>query len=87
MGRLTGALEDVPLTLLGILLFAMFWMAALFGRWLHRRATPDKAGDPGLIVSSSLGLLALLLGFTVSMAVELDRYGHGLVPSPYLPGE
>ena len=36
-----------PLTwraLLGILLFAMFWMAALFGRWLHRRATPDKAG-------------------------------------------
>lgn len=69
MGRLTGALEDVPLTLLGILLFAMFWIAALFGRWLHRRATPDKAGDPGLIVSSSLGLLALLLGFTVSMAV------------------
>jgi hypothetical protein len=54
----------------GVLLFAMFWVAALLGRALaSKHPREDKGSDPGLIVSSSLGLMALLLGFTVSMAV------------------
>ena len=61
----------VPLWLAGPLLFALLWCCAWFGRWLRRRAgDPANGGDSGLIVSSTLGLLALLLGFTVSMAVS-----------------
>jgi hypothetical protein len=70
MDRLIQSHEDMPLWALGLLLFALFWLAALLGRWLKTRRPPDDDdADPGLIVSASLGLLALLLGFTVSMAV------------------
>lgn len=64
-------LEDTPLWLLGLFLFVIFWLAAAFGRWLRSKTTQtgDKS-DPALIASASLGLLALLLGFTVSMAVS-----------------
>ena len=74
MGVLITTLEAMPLWLMGIMLFALFWLAALAGRWLRSRTAPDDSKDPGLIVSSSLGLLALLLGFTVSMAVA--RYDN-----------
>lgn len=63
-------LDGLPIWGVGLLLFAFFWAAALIGRAMAGRyPRDDKASDPGLIVSSSLGLMALLLGFTVSMAV------------------
>jgi len=68
-------LNAQPIWVVGTLLFAIFWLAAFIGRMFHRPVS-DKAGsgaesgEPGLIVSASLGLLALLLGFTVSMAVS-----------------
>lgn len=63
-------LENIPLWAVGMLLLVMFGLAAAFGRWLNARyAAPTDSGDSGLVVSASLGLLALLLGFTVSMAV------------------
>lgn len=71
MESLTRTLESMPLWLLGLSLFALFWLAAYFGRWVRGFSKGEKTGDePGLIVSASLGLLALLLGFTVSMAVS-----------------
>ncbi|MCG2842695.1 hypothetical protein L6Q21_17100 [Sandaracinobacter sp. RS1-74] len=73
MQALANALEASPLWLLGPLFFLLFWLAAFAGRWLRNRSAPrDGAGgsEPGFIISASLGLLALLLGFTVSMAVS-----------------
>ena len=70
MSLLSRALDASPLWLLGVVLFALFWLAALTGRRLRAKyASDDDGKDPALIVSSSLALLALLLGFTVSMAV------------------
>lgn len=71
MAQLASALEAAPLWLLGLILLLLFWLAAHAGRWLRDRAGPrEEASEPGLVVSASLGLLALLLGFTVSMAVS-----------------
>lgn len=64
-------LNTQPLWSNGLILFVLFWLAAFVGRALHRSGPKNAdAGEPGLIVSASLGLLALLLGFTVSMAVS-----------------
>lgn len=70
MDALLRLLDSLPIWGLGILLFGLFWVAALIGRTLAgSRPRDEKGNDPGLLVSSSLGLMALLLGFTVSMAV------------------
>ena len=75
MTAVSAALEAAPLWLLGLLLILLFWLAAHFGRWLRSRfAVREETAEPGLVVSASLGLLALLLGFTVSMAVS--RYDN-----------
>jgi hypothetical protein len=59
-----------PIWLLALILFGLFSLAVAVGRKLAAgRRTIDGDGDPGLLVSASLGLMALLLGFTVSMAV------------------
>jgi hypothetical protein len=69
MGALLGALDALPLWALGLFLFGLFTLAAAVGRGLRRFGTPDEDDETGVVVSASLGLLALLLGFTVSMAV------------------
>lgn len=55
-------------------LFAALCGAAALGAFLHRQPTPGQSdadsGQEGYIVSAILGLLALLLGFTFSMAVD-----------------
>lgn len=62
-------MEAAPIWLLGVVMFVLFALAVRLGQFLARRRGPKAAGDAGLLVSSSLGLMALLLGFTVSMAV------------------
>ncbi len=71
MGAVLAWLDMLPIWQLGILLFALFWLSAWTGRLIGRSRRQDGgSGDPGVIVSASLGLMALLLGFTVSMAVS-----------------
>jgi hypothetical protein len=62
------AMEAAPIWLLALAMFVLFALAVQLGRALGRRR-PPKDSDPGVLVSASLGLMALLLGFTVSMAV------------------
>jgi hypothetical protein len=64
-----------PLWMVGLALFATMCVAAAAGTLLQqRRVQNDKAassdGQEGYIVSAVLGLLALLLGFTFSLAVD-----------------
>lgn len=71
METLIRWMEAAPIWVLALVMFVLFALAVRFGRFLARRQGPKEgAGDPGLLVSSSLGLMALLLGFTVSMAVS-----------------
>lgn len=64
------SMEGVPIWLFALAMLGLFAMAVQLGRVLARRQQrADTAGDPGLLVSATLGLMALLLGFTVSMAV------------------
>jgi hypothetical protein len=80
-------LSEQQLWLIALLLFLAMAGAASLGTWVRRalkprlavRKTPEAAGTPEkdddaetFILSSVLGLLALLLGFTFSLAV--DRY-------------
>jgi len=51
-------------------MFGLLTLAMETGRTLaQQNRQSDSGGDPGLVVSASLGLKALLLGFTASMAV------------------
>ncbi len=64
-------MEAAPIWLLVLVMFGAFAIAVQLGLVLARRRGPREDGDdPGLLVSASLGLMALLLGFTVSMAVS-----------------
>lgn len=73
---ITYWLAFAPVWLIAILTFGLSLLAAVFGEWLgRRRASPPSEDDitqEGYIVSGVVGLLALLLGFTFSLAV--DRY-------------
>jgi hypothetical protein len=78
---LNNLMTAAPIWLIGIILFGGMLAAARLGSWLRRRhekAAHDKDKDDkssdqeGLIVSSVMGLLALLVGFTFSLA--LDRF-------------
>ena len=68
--------NEVPIWILAILVFALAMAAAWWGERMHlNRKKPDGADDStaeGYIISGVVGLLALLLGFTFSIAV--DRY-------------
>jgi len=71
-------IETVPLLLAGLLMLLSFYLAVEFGfrgrRWLLKREGRKAFGPDGQdhLLSAVLGLLALLLGFTFSLA--LSRY-------------
>jgi hypothetical protein len=68
-------LSHVPIWPIGIVLLALMAGSFFAGRFMHARATrrglvrKNTAFD-GFIVSAVLGLLALLLGFTFSLAIQ-----------------
>ena len=51
--------------------FLLLWLASFLGVWLHRcypSAEDEQHEDLGIILGASLTLLALIIGFSVSMA-------------------
>lgn len=62
-------MEAAPIWVLALVMFGLFSAALQIGKAIGGRQMAKEGSDPGLLVSSSLGLMALLLGFTVSMAV------------------
>ncbi|MET4176869.1 hypothetical protein [Bradyrhizobium sp. LA7.1] len=63
-------LTHYPL-LLSIAVFLALWLATLAGSWLHNRdpkARDEQKEDLGIILAATLTLLALVIGFSVSMA-------------------
>lgn len=69
MDTLIQWMEAAPIWALALLMFGLFWVALQIGKMIGGRQPQTDDGDPGLLISASLGLMALLLGFTVSMAV------------------
>jgi hypothetical protein len=70
-------LDQAPLLFIGVILFGLMTAAAAVGYGLRMRQdaaadAEDKrdSGSEGYIVSATLGLLALLLGFTFSLAIQ-----------------
>jgi hypothetical protein len=61
-------------TILGFLMFIVLVLAGACGRWLGSRKSvkesPDALGHIGVVQGALLGLLGLLLGFTLSMAIS-----------------
>ena len=84
-------LGNVQLWQIGLIILAALLLAATIGygfrRWreIQRKKEPydnedgDKEGQEGYLVSSVLGLLALLLGFTFSLAVDRFDARRGFV--------
>lgn len=59
--------------LLFVLSFLVLWLSVHIGHVLHRRVhnqTEENRDDLGLVLNASLTLLALLIGFSFSMAVS-----------------
>jgi hypothetical protein len=71
-------LDEQPLWLIALVLFATLVAARELGGWIYRRTVgqkekaEDEEVDKGLIISGLLGLLALLTAFTFSLS--LNRY-------------
>jgi hypothetical protein len=63
-------MEAAPIWVLALGIFVAFFLALQIGKSIGSRQGAKGDDDPGLLVSASLGLMALLLGFTVSMAVS-----------------
>lgn len=63
---------DLPILALGVIFLVSAYLAALVGSWLRTRRPPSRSEKEkeGYIVSAVLGLLALLMGFTFSLAIE-----------------
>ena len=79
MDQMLDRLGGASFPLLWVVLFGLMLLAATVGRGLRARMGRSKAddsdgkgGQEDLVLSAVLGLLALLLGFTFSIAV--DRY-------------
>ncbi len=57
--------------LISVAVFIALWLASVMGAWLHRRyrsAEDEAHEDLGIILGATLTLLALIIGFSVSMA-------------------
>ena len=51
--------------------FVALWLASVIGAWLRRRspsAEDEQHEDLGIILGATLTLLALIIGFSISMA-------------------
>lgn len=73
IANLAGALDGVPLPAVPAVLVVIFYIAAEIGFRMHRRfGGGSSSQDEGQVLSTALLVLALLLGFTFSMA--LGRY-------------
>lgn len=76
MASLNPGLSELPILIVGALVFAAMIGAALAGglfrAWQDRRpgAADEPDGAEGYLVSAVLGLLALLMGFSFSLAVD-----------------
>jgi hypothetical protein len=70
----TEPLDRFPLWLLLAAAVALFLLAVeigyRFGRWRHARSPGERDTPVGAMVGSILGLLALVLGFTFSLAAS-----------------
>ena len=70
----TEPLDIIPLWALFLVIVATLWLAIeggyRFGEWRHRRNKDEKEQPVGAMVASILGLLALVLGFTFSLAAS-----------------
>ncbi|WP_310497871.1 hypothetical protein [Sandarakinorhabdus sp.] len=71
ISHLAAQLDALPLTAIGLLLAGSFLLASELGFWAHHRLARGGDGDQdeGQVLSTALLLLALLLGFTFSMAL------------------
>lgn len=69
-------LASAPLALIGLVILVLLLSGMEIGvrghRWLQKRDNNAEKATPDYLLSAMLGLLALLLGFTFSMA--LNRY-------------
>ena len=79
-------LGDTPLWLIALSLLAAMALASLLGNVLRRRHLREHGGsdekvdsEGGFMLSSVLGLLALLVGFTFSLALDRFETRRGLV--------
>jgi hypothetical protein len=69
-GVILDWLNSAPIWVLGATLLAALLAAALLGRIMRPRASTKEDHGEGYSVSAILGLLALLTGFTFSLAIE-----------------
>jgi hypothetical protein len=75
-GPFAAWLETASTWQIGLALLVAMFVASMVGEWVNRRSAGKAKGDEGdggkegYIVSATLGLLALLMGFTFSLAVD-----------------
>ena len=63
-------LDFFPTWLVGIVFYFLLVFGSAIGRWWRSRTSREGGeGDASLVMSASLGLLALLLGFTFSLVI------------------
>lgn len=80
-------MDFAPAGVLGVLILALLMLAAWIGKLLRQRSDREdaaagrevKESHEGYLVSGVVGLLALLIGFTFSMAVDRFETRRGLV--------
>lgn len=73
-------LVSTPLWLIGLLLFLLLCGSLELGfRLARRRRTEDEKEGSDFLASATLGLLALLLGFTFSLALQRHEERRALV--------
>jgi hypothetical protein len=75
---LRDVLSVAPIWQIGLVLFACLWLGAVAGGYLRRRSNRRRSADESendeatLLISSVLGLMALLIAFT--FAIGVDRF-------------